>query len=161
MQSTLNEPMTGRGNKSRPCWTKRCCALRQTDRDALVLRYFEGRSLNEIGFALGASEEAVKKRVNRALEKLRAFFNKRGVSLNHGHHAGAISANSVHAAPVALAKSMSAAAIAKGAAASDSTLTLIKGALKIMAWTKVKTTIVVGAAIILWDSAPVLPLPLG
>jgi hypothetical protein len=50
--------------------------------------------------------------------------------------AGAISANSVQAAPVALAKSVTAVAIAKGAAASGSTLTLIKGALKIMAWTK-------------------------
>ena len=54
--------------------------LGQTDRDALVLRFFEGRSLNEIGCALDASEEAAKKRVNRAVEKLRNFFAKRGVS---------------------------------------------------------------------------------
>jgi uncharacterized protein (TIGR03435 family) len=63
--------------------------------------------------------------------------------------AGTISANSVQAAPVALAKSVTAVAIAKGAAASSSTLTLIKGALKIMAWTKMKTAIVVGVAILL------------
>jgi hypothetical protein len=63
--------------------------------------------------------------------------------------AGAISANSVQAAPVALAKSVTAVAIAKGAAASGSTLTLIKGALKIMAWTKAKTTVVAGAVLIL------------
>ena len=63
--------------------------------------------------------------------------------------AGAISANSVQAAPVALAKSVTAVALAKGAAASGSTLTLIKGALKIMAWTKAKTAIVAGVAVIL------------
>jgi hypothetical protein len=40
-------------------------------------------------------------------------------------------------------------AAAKGAAVSTSTLTLIKGALKIMAWTKAKTAIVAGAAVIL------------
>jgi len=40
-------------------------------------------------------------------------------------------------------------ALAKGAVASTSTLTLIKGALKIMAWTKAKTAIVVGVATIL------------
>src|SRR4029077_1348183 len=40
-------------------------------------------------------------------------------------------------------------AIAKGAAAGGSTLTLVKGALKIMAWTKMKTAIVVGAGILL------------
>jgi hypothetical protein len=37
----------------------------------------------------------------------------------------------------------------KGAAASGSTLTLIKGALKLMAWTKAKTAVVVGTAMVL------------
>jgi uncharacterized protein (TIGR03435 family) len=63
--------------------------------------------------------------------------------------AGAISANSVQAAPVALAKSVTAVAIVKGAAASGSTLTLIKGALKIMAWTKAKTAIVASVVVLL------------
>ena len=88
-------------------------------------------------------------RVNRALEKLRKFFTKRGVSLTAAIIAGAISANSVQAAPVVLAKTVTAVAIAKGAAASASTLTLIKGVLKIMAWTKAKTSVVTGAIIIL------------
>jgi hypothetical protein len=66
--------------------------------------------------------------------------------------AGTISANSVQAAPVALAKSVTAVAIAKGAAASGSTLTLIKGALKIMIWTKAKTAVVVGLSVILTAS---------
>jgi hypothetical protein len=39
--------------------------------------------------------------------------------------------------------------MAKGVAASGSTLTLIQGALKIMAWTKVKTTVVAGAILVL------------
>jgi hypothetical protein len=63
--------------------------------------------------------------------------------------AGAISANSVQAAPAALAKSVTAAAVVKGAAASGSNLTLIKAALKLMAWTKIKTTVVVGAVVLL------------
>ncbi len=63
--------------------------------------------------------------------------------------AGAISANSVSAAPAGLAKAVTVIAIAKGAAASTSTLTLIKGALKIMAWTKMKTAIVAGAGVLL------------
>jgi len=58
-------------------------------------------------------------------------------------------ANSVQAAPVALAKSVTAVALAKGAAASGSTLSLIKGALKIMAWTKMKAAIVVGVGMLL------------
>jgi hypothetical protein len=63
--------------------------------------------------------------------------------------AGAMAANSIQAAPVALAKAVTATAFAKGATASASTLTLIKGALKLMAWTKAKTTIIAGLAVIL------------
>jgi hypothetical protein len=57
-----------------------------------------------------------------------------------------ISANSVHAAPAALAPAATAVAITKGAAASSSTLMLIKGALKFMAWAQVKTSAVVTLA---------------
>jgi len=62
--------------------------------------------------------------------------------------AGTISACSVQAAPAALAKSVTAVAVAKGATASTSTLTLIKGALKLMAWTKAKTAVVAITTII-------------
>jgi uncharacterized protein (TIGR03435 family) len=114
-----------------------------------VLRFFENKNLSEVGLALGVSEGAAKMRVNRALEKLRKIFTKRGVVSTTAIIAGAVSANSVQAAPVGLAKTISTIAIAKGAAASASTLTLIKGALKIMAWTKAKSAIVVGACVLL------------
>ena len=87
-------------------------------------------------------------RVNRALEKLRKFFSKRGIVFPAALIAGAVSANSVHAAPVGLAISVTATA-AKGSAVAASTLTLVKGALKLMAWTKMKTTAVTGAVILL------------
>ena len=123
--------------------------LGEKDHSAIVLRYFQGKDLKQVGAALGVSENAAKTRVSRALEKLRQFFVKRGITLSAAVIAGAISANSVQAAPAALAKSVTAMAMAKGATASGSTLTLIKGALKIMAWTKAKTAIVVGVAAIL------------
>jgi alpha-tubulin suppressor-like RCC1 family protein len=71
------------------------------------------------------------------------------VSSTTGIIAGAISANSVQSAPAGLAKIISAVAIAKGVATSGSTLTIIKGALKLMAWTKAKTAVVTSTAIIL------------
>ena len=55
--------------------------LNETDRHAVVLRYFDGKSMKEVGAALGASEDAAKMRLNRAVEKLRAFFAKRGVPI--------------------------------------------------------------------------------
>jgi uncharacterized protein (TIGR03435 family) len=87
--------------------------------------------------------------VTRAIEKLRKVFAQRGVALSSAAIAGAVSANSVQAAPVALVKTISVIAVAKGAAATTSTLTLVKGALKIMAWTKMKTAFVVGVTAIL------------
>jgi len=157
MQSQLDQPdLSRRSEAEAETWRQIAPLLDgamehlgQKDHDAVVLRFFENRNFREVGAALGASEDAAKMRVGRALEKLRKFFTKRGVSSTEAILAGAISANSVQAAPVALAKSVTAVAIAKGAAASGSTLTLIKGALKIMAWTKMKTVMVVGMAVIL------------
>jgi RNA polymerase sigma factor (sigma-70 family) len=123
--------------------------LGDKDRAAVVMRFFGGKSFAEVATAAGVSENAAKKRVIHALEKLRRYFAKRGVSSTTAIIAGAISANSVQTAPVALAKAVTAVAVSKGAAASGSTLTLIKGALKIMAWTKAKTAIVVGVGFLL------------
>jgi RNA polymerase sigma factor (sigma-70 family) len=123
--------------------------LNEADRHAVVLRFFDGKSMREVGAALGANEDAAKKRVNRALEKLRNFFAKRGVNSTTAAIAGTMAAHSVQAAPVALAKTVTAVAIAKGVTAGGSILTLIKGATKIMAWTKVKTSVVAGVVLIL------------
>ena len=73
------------------------------DREAIVLRFFDGKTMKEVGAALDASEDAAKKRVNRALEKLRVFFARRGIASTTALLALAISAHSVQAAPVGLA----------------------------------------------------------
>ena len=123
--------------------------LAQKDRDLLVLRYFENKSLQEVASVAGIEERAAQKRVSRGLEKLRRFFSRRGITLSAAAIAGALSANSVQAAPAALTKTIIFSAAAKGAAASSSTLTLVKGALKLMAWAKAKSVIVTGIAVIL------------
>jgi len=150
MQSTLNDTDTA------TVWTQLAPHLEAAmdklaarDRALLVLRFYENKTAAETAALLGIGEDAAQKRLARAIEKLRKFFAQRGVTLTVTAIAGAVSANSVQAAPVALAKSVTAVAIAKGAAASGSTLTLVKGALKIMAWTKAKTAVVAVAAIIL------------
>jgi RNA polymerase sigma factor (sigma-70 family) len=119
------------------------------DRDAVLLRYFENKTFAEVGAAFGTNEDAARKRIARAVEKLRSHFSKRGVTLTAAILAGTVSANSIQAAPVTLAKTVTAVAIAKGAAASGSTLTIIKGASKIMAWTKAKTAVATGVVIAL------------
>jgi RNA polymerase sigma factor (sigma-70 family) len=148
MQSSLNEPNAAAWEQIAPLLDEAMGRLGETDRNALVLRFFENKSAQEVGTALKLSEPATHKRVTRALEKLRKFFTKRGVTLTATIIAGAVSANSVQAAPVGLAVAVTAAAV-KGAVVGSSTLTLIKGVLKIMAWTKAKTAIVVAAGVVL------------
>ena len=123
--------------------------LGEKDRNALVLRFFEGKSFQEIGAVFGVSENAARKRTNHAMEKLRTYFSQCGVTSTTKMIAGAISANSVQAAPAMLAKTVTAVALAKGATASISTLTLIKGALKIMAWSNAKTAVFATVAVML------------
>jgi RNA polymerase sigma factor (sigma-70 family) len=149
VQSILNEPESVVWARIAPLLDTAVGGLREKDRQAIVLRFYEGKNLREVGIVLGASEDAAEKRVSRALEKLRKFFGKRGIDSTSATMARAISANSVQAAPAALAKSVTAAAIVKGAAASSSTLIHMKGALKLMVWTKMKTAVVASAAILL------------
>src|SRR5208282_5548050 len=102
MQSILNEPASDETwNQIAPLLDGAMEQLGQKDHDALVLRFFENKTFAEVGATLGASEDAAKMRVNRALEKLRKFFTKRGVSSTTAIIAGTISVNSVQAAPVA------------------------------------------------------------
>src|ERR1039458_9007515 len=148
MQSILNEPESEAWTQIAPLLDAAMPRLGEKDHSAIVLRFFEGKNLKEVGAALGISENTAKTRVGRALEKLRRFFVKRGVHSTAAAIAENISANSILVAPAALAKTTTAVALAKGATASISTLTLIKGALKIMAWTKAKTAIVTAVIIL-------------
>jgi RNA polymerase sigma factor (sigma-70 family) len=61
------------------CLDEAVACLSESDRQAVLLRFYEGKSLAEVGQILGASEEAAKKRVSRAVDKLRKHFAKRGV----------------------------------------------------------------------------------
>jgi len=115
--------------------------LNREDREAVVLRFFEDKNLREVAAALGINEAAAQKRVYRAVEKLRAFFTKRGVVVPAAGLTAAISANAVQAAPVGLAATISTAAALGGTAiASSATAT----ATKAIAMTTLQKTIVGG-----------------
>jgi RNA polymerase sigma factor (sigma-70 family) len=150
MDNALNEtePETAIWAEIAPLLDTAMRQLGQKDHSAIVLRFFEGKDLKQVGTALGVSQNAAKTRVSRALEKLRKFFLKRGMTLSVGALAGAFAANSVQAAPIGLATSVTSAAI-KGTSVTTSTLTLIKTTLKIMAWTKFKTVAGVGIVALL------------
>src|ERR1035437_3775541 len=134
-------------NKLAPILEENMARLRDRDRDALVLRFFENKSIKEIATTLGLDERAAQKRVQRALEKLRGSFTRRGITFSAALISSAIAANSVNAAPAAV--NALATAAAAGRNATESTNVIIRGALKAMVWAKVKFVVSVGAAALL------------
>ncbi len=156
MQSNLNESeSTGAWEQLVPHLESAMAGLKERDRALLVLRFYQNKTGVEAATLMGMRENTLHKRAARALDKLRTILAKRGVTLSGEAVAGAILSNSIQAVPVGLEKTISAAALAHAAAASTSTLTLVKGALKVMAWTNAKTAIAVGVGILLVAATPV------
>jgi RNA polymerase sigma factor (sigma-70 family) len=103
-------------------------ALDEIDRTAVLLRYFENKSLREVGQTLGTSDDTAQKRVSRAVERLREFFAKRGITAAASGLIVLISANAVQAAPVGLALAISTAATLAGTTlVSSATATVAQG----------------------------------
>lgn len=97
--------------------------LSDSDRDALLLRYFERKSAREMAQALGISAEAAQRRVTRAVERLRECFLRRGVTASAGGLATAMAAHAVQAAPVGLSASIATAVTTAGTIVSAVTTT--------------------------------------
>jgi len=91
-------------------------ALREADRLALVSRFLEERSFREVGLALGVDEEAARKRVARAVQKVSEFFRQRGFALPAAGGASGLLTSAAQAAPPALAASAAKAALSAGGA---------------------------------------------
>jgi RNA polymerase sigma factor (sigma-70 family) len=96
-------------------------SLRPTDRAALLLRYFQNKSLREVGQNLGLSEDGAQKRVSRATERLRHFLSKRGVTVGTSGLALALTANAVQSAPAGLGSVVCSTSIISGAAIQQAT----------------------------------------
>jgi RNA polymerase sigma factor (sigma-70 family) len=122
-------------------------ALDDADRTAVLLRYFENKSLREVGQTLGTSEDAAQKRVSRAVERLRAFFAKRGPAIGASGLVAVISANAVQAAPVGLAGTISTAVALAGAAVQTSTAIAATNAIAMTTLQKTLVSIVITASL--------------
>lgn len=120
------------------------------DRTAILARFFEQRDFQAVGEALGSSEEAARKRVNRAVEKLHLLLKRRGVTLPVAALGTVLATEAVTAAPAGLAAGVAAGAVAGAAVSSTTSLTI----LKIMGMTKLKTGI--AAAIVATLAVPLV-----
>lgn len=144
MQSKISETETEHWVEIAPLLDAAMAGLNDTDRQAVVMRFFDGKSMKDIGESLNATEDAAKKRVTRAVEKLRAYFARRGVTSTAAGLVEALSAHAVQIAPAGLAASAAKLALAKSAAA-GTTMAAATSAVKSAPWLKAATFSVVAA----------------
>ena len=134
-------------DKLRPGLDRAMHELKESDREAILLRYFENRPFAEIGRQLDLNENAARMRVERALEKLRAVFLRRGVA-PAATLASVISANAVQLAPASLAATLTKTSLAGAGTGAFAlwnfmTLTKLKFGLGVLAVAGATTALVV------------------
>ncbi|MDB6094635.1 MAG: polymerase, sigma-24 subunit, subfamily [Verrucomicrobia bacterium] len=95
--------------------------LAEADREAVLMRFFEGRDFAGVGARLKLSENAARMRVDRALDKLHAQLSRRGVTSSTAALAAVLANQAVVAAPAGLAASVTGAALAGGSTAGAAT----------------------------------------
>lgn len=135
MNNLLREPESECAwEQVRPVLDDAMHELKDRDRQAVLLRYFENRDLKAVGEALGLSENAARMRVERALEKLRGLLRRRNITASSGALAVTLSSQAVMAAPTGLGTSIIGVTAASVAVGSGFTLTF----LGLMATTKSK-----------------------
>jgi RNA polymerase sigma factor (sigma-70 family) len=99
----------------RPLLDTAMCELRDSDREAILVRFFKGRPFAELGEELGVSTDAARMRVDRAVERLRTRLAGRGVTSSAAALAEALAGHSVTAAPAGLASAAAGGAISGAA----------------------------------------------
>jgi RNA polymerase sigma factor (sigma-70 family) len=121
--------------------------LETEDRVAIVLRFFEQLDFRSVGEAIGSTDEAAKKRVSRALDKLHRLLTARGLTLSATALAAGLAAEAVKAAPARLVASIAAKALATATISNGPTFSLLK------AMTTSKLGIGLASAIVLAGAA--------
>lgn len=84
--------------------------LRSMDRDAVALRYLRGLSFKQVGLAMGTGEDAARKRVGRAIGRLREAMSKKVALPAAAMMATQLEAHCIEVAPRSLVTSMTASA---------------------------------------------------
>lgn len=123
--------------------------LDDKDRSAVAMRFFEGKSLRDVGASMGISEEAAQKRVMRAVDKLRQFFARRGVTMPSQSLLDGLARQSAAIAPAALGPMIASNALSAGSATATSAAALIaKGAAQSMVVAQTKVAALVMAVVV-------------
>jgi RNA polymerase sigma factor (sigma-70 family) len=146
-RNETDEGAAAEWERLRPAIDDALHTLDETDREAVLLRFFEGRAFAEIGAALRLSEDAARKRVGRALDKLAIVLAQRGVTSTSAALALALGQQVAAAAPAGMAASITGAALASSAAAGGKTGALAAAAAAGV-WSASKVAVIVASVIV-------------
>lgn len=108
-------------NQLRPVIDDALHELSERDREAVLLRFFEGKPFAELGAKFAISENTARVRVDRALDKLRKHLARRGVTSTSAALATLLANQALASAPTGLAIKISGAAYATVAAMGGTT----------------------------------------
>lgn len=120
--------------------------LGEADRHALLLRFFQDKSLAEVGAALGIAEDAARKRVSRAVDRLHALLTQNGAEVPAESLSPLLVGRSANTVPNGLAAATIAAAVGKGASAKASTSSLAGSVSRHFLVAQIKQWAAIGAA---------------
>ena len=98
--------------------------LKEQDREIMLLRFFQGLTFAEVGAKLELTENAARMRTERALDKLRLYLAKRGIT-STATLAGLLASQSLVAAPAGLAATVATTALAAAPAVGAGLFTTI------------------------------------
>jgi len=105
----------------RPCLDEAISRLGETDRRAIMLKFYEKKTFREIGVDLGIAEEAARKRVSRATKKLRGLLGTRGAIISESLLSSMLLIKFVEPAPMLLTSKVLASVASQGLGATAST----------------------------------------
>lgn len=127
--------------------------LTSEDRNAVLLRFFQGKDFKDVGTALGISEDAARMRVTRAIGKLHSLLESRGVTVSAAALGSILATEAVTAVPAGLAAAISAAALAGIPLATTATATVAKAmAMTILNKTLITATVAVLAGVGIYEA---------
>jgi RNA polymerase sigma factor (sigma-70 family) len=147
MQEILSDDRSSRieWSQIRPALDDALGELNERDREVVLLRFFAGRRLAEIGQQLQLSENAVRMRVDRALGKLQAQLVRRGITSTGAALGLALTDYANAAVPTGMAGTVTAHAVAAVPAVTSQGAALTFSIMNVM---KLAGTAIAGALLI-------------
>jgi RNA polymerase sigma factor (sigma-70 family) len=137
----------------RPVLDRALAGLGQRDREAILLRFFEGRDFAAVGARLELSANTARMRVERALDKLRAQLSRQGITSTTAALATVLAQQALAAAPAGLASSVTATAVAGGGATAGGAFLIFMNLTKLQMGTAAALLVAGGTGLVTQASA--------